>query len=53
MRVRERLVKIEERVHAAKKALKLARKSVNKSNLGSIATFLLSTLAIAVAWFKR
>ena len=51
--LRERLARAEEKIEAADKALILAKESVSKTNLGAVATFVLSVLAMAIAWLKK
>lgn len=51
--LRERVARNEEKIVAADKALGLARDSVSKNNLASIANFVLSTLAVVIAWLHH
>ena len=51
--LRERIVRLEEKMLASSDALKLARESVSKNNLGLIGTFVLALLGLVIQWLAR
>lgn len=53
MGLKERITRQEERVKAAKAALKLARNSLSRNGILSVITVIISIIAAAIAFFKK
>jgi hypothetical protein len=51
--LRERVAKLEAKDDEKDKALTLARDSVSKTNIGTVATLILAVVAIVIAWLKE
>jgi hypothetical protein len=52
-KIRQRVTRLEEKSKSDRRALKLARESVSKNNLGLIATFILAVLGVILTWLKH
>ena len=53
MNLKQRITRLEEKAKAAHRALKLARDSVSKNNLGLIGTFVLALIGLIIQWLKK